>query len=125
MTSAFTQLTVVEGRNNRRPDIVVFVNGLPLGVFELKNLADENATIRDAYQQFQTYKKDIPSLFPYNEVLVVSDGIEARVGTLTSGWERFMPWRTIAGDAVAPKGSLELEVLVRGVFEKQRFLDLI
>ena len=122
---AVNQFTVIEDKNNRRPDIVIFVNGLPLGVFELKNLADENATIRDAYQQFQTYKKDIPSLFPFNEVLVISDGIEARIGTLTAGWERFMPWRTIAGDMVAPKGSLELEVLIRGVFEKQRFLDLI
>jgi type I restriction enzyme R subunit len=123
--AAVNQFTVIEDRNNRRPDIVIFVNGLPLAVFELKNLADENATIRDAFNQFQTYKKDIPSLFPYNEVLVLSDGIQARVGTLTSGWERFMPWRTIAGDEVAPKGSLELEVLVRGVFEKRRFLDLV
>src|SRR3989475_2410703 len=122
---AVNQLTVIEDRNNRRPDIVVFVNGLPLGVFELKNLADENATIRDAFNQFQTYKKDIPSLFPYNEVFVISDGIQARVGSLTSGWERFMPWRTIAGDTVAPKGSLELEVLIRGIFHKERFLDLI
>ena len=122
---AVNQFTVIEDRNNRRPDIVIFVNGLPLGVFELKNLADENATIRDAFNQFQTYKKDIPSLFPYNEILVLSDGIQARVGTLTSGWERFMPWRTIAGDEVAPKGSLELEVLIRGVFDKRRFLDLV
>ncbi len=122
---AVYQFTVIENRNNRRPDIVIFVNGFPLGVFELKNLADENATIRDAYQQFQTYKMDIPSLFPFNEVLVISDGIEARVGTLTAGWERFMPWRTIAGDDIAPKGSLELEVLVRGIFDQERFLDLI
>jgi type I restriction enzyme R subunit len=122
---AVNQFTVIENRNNRRPDIVIFVNGLPLGVFELKNLADENATIRDSYQQFQTYKKDIPSLFPFNEVLVISDGIEARVGTLTAGWERFMPWRTIEGDDIAPKGSLELEVLVRGIFDQERFLDLI
>jgi type I restriction enzyme R subunit len=122
---AVNQFTVIEDKINRRPDIVVFVNGLPLAAFELKNLADENATVRDAFNQFQTYKKDIPSLFPYNEVLVISDGIEARVGTLTSGSERFMPWRTIAGDEIAPKRSLELEVLIRGIFEKQRFLDLI
>jgi type I restriction enzyme, R subunit len=122
---AVNQFTVIEDRNNRRPDVVIFVNGLPLGVIELKNLADENATIRDAYNQLQTYKKDIPSLFPYNEALVISDGIEARLGTLTSGWERFMPWRTIEGDKVAANGSLELEVLIRGVFEKRRFLDLI
>src|SRR5260370_24554369 len=123
--SAVNQFTVVENRANRRPDIVIFVNGIPLALFELKNLADENATIRDAFRQFQTYKRDIPGLFPYNEILVISDGIEARLGTLTSGWERFMPWRTIAGDQIAPKGSLELEVLTRGIFEKRRFLDLI
>jgi len=122
---AVNQFTVEEERRNRRPDVVIFVNGIPLAIFELKNLADENATTRDAFNQFQTYKKDIPSLFPYNEVLVISDGIKASVGTLTSGWERFMPWRTIVGDEIAPKGSLELEVLIRGIFEKTRFLDLI
>jgi type I restriction enzyme, R subunit len=122
---ALNQFTVIENRNNRRPDVVLLINGLPLAVFELKNLADENATIRDAFNQFQTYKKDIPSLFPYNELFVISDGIQARVGSLTSGWERFMPWRTISGDSVAAKGSLELEVLIRGIFQKERFLDLI
>ena len=122
---AVNQFTVIENKNNRRPDVVIFLNGLPLAVFELKNLADENATIRDAFKQFQTYKQDIPSLFPYNELLVISDGIQARTGTITSGWERFMPWRTIAGDKIAPKGSLEQEVLIRGIFEKRRFLDLV
>lgn len=122
---AANQFTIVENRNNRRPDIIVFVNGIPLAVIELKNLADENTTIRDAFNQLQTYKGGIPSLFPYNEVLIISDGIGARVGTLTSGWERFMPWRTVEGDDIAPKGSLEMEVLLRGVFEKNRFLDLV
>ncbi len=122
---AVNQFTVVENKINRRPDIVVFLNGLPLGVIELKNLADENATIRDAFNQLQTYKGDIPSLFTYNEALVISDGIEARLGTLTAGWERFMPWRTVEGDDLAPKGSLALEVLLRGVFDKKRFLDLV
>jgi type I restriction enzyme R subunit len=122
---AVNQFTVIEDKNNRRPDVVIFVNGLPLAVFELKNLADENATIRDAFNQLQTYKKDIPSLFPYNEALVISDGIQARVGALTSGWERFMPWRTIGGDEVAPQGSLELDILISGIFEKRRFLDLV
>ena len=122
---AVNQLTVEEDRRNRRPDVVIFVNGLPLAVIELKNLADENAGIGKAYDQFQTYKNDIPSLFHYNELLVISDGIEARIGSLTAGWERFMPWRTIEGDKVAPKGSLEMEVLLRGVFEKKRFLDLL
>jgi len=122
---AVNQFTIEENRRNRRPDVIVFVNGLPLAVIELKNLADENATIRDAFNQFQTYKNDIPSLFPHNELLVISDGIEARLGTVTAGWERFMPWRTVEGDRVAPKGSLEMDVLLRGVFEKRRFLDLV
>ena len=121
---AVNQFTIVE-RSERRPDILVFVNGLPLGVLELKNLADESATIRGAFNQLQTYKREIPSLFPCNGVLVISDGIQARLGSLTSGWERFMPWRTIEGDDLAAKGSLELEVLLQGVFEKRRFLDLM
>jgi len=122
---AVNQFTVIEDRRNRRPDIVVFVNGLPLGVIELKNPADEKATIRHAFNQLQTYKSDIPGLFIYNELLVISDGLEARSGTLTSGWDRFMPWRTIDGKEVAPRGSVELEVLLKGVFDKRRFLDLI
>ncbi len=122
---AVNQFTVIEDRKNRRPDIVIFVNGLPLGVIELKNPADEKATIRHAFNQLQTYKSDIPGLFIYNELLVISDGLEARGGTLTSGWDRFMPWRTIDGKEVAPRGSVELEVLLKGVFEKRRFLDLV
>ena len=122
---AVNQFTVIEDRRNRRPDIVVFVNGLPLGVIELKNSADEKATIRHAFNQLQTYKSDIPGFFIYNELLIISDGLEARGGTLTSGWDRFVPWRTIDGKEVAPRGSVELEVLLKGVFEKRRFLDLV
>ncbi|MGH9795168.1 MAG: type I restriction endonuclease subunit R [Candidatus Acidiferrales bacterium] len=122
---AVNQFTIIENRINRRPDIVVFINGLPLVLFEMKNLADEDATVRDAYNQFQTYKRDIPSIFTYNAVLVISDGIETRIGTLTSGFERFMPWRTIEGTDVAPRKSLELEVLMRGALDKRRFLDLL
>ncbi len=122
---AVNQFTVVEDRNTRRPDMVVFVNGLPLAVIELKNPQDESATTRTAFNQLQTYKQEIPSLFQSNEVLVVSDGLEARVGTLTAGWDRFMPWRTVAGDEVAAAGSLELEVLIKGLLEKSRFLDLV
>jgi len=122
---AVNQFTVTEDRRNRRPDIVVFVNGLPLSVIELKNPADEKATIRNAFNQLQAYKGDIPTLFDYNELLVISDGLEARSGTLISGWDRFMPWRTIDGTQVAPRGSLELEVLLKGVFDKRRFLDLV
>ncbi|HOV82771.1 MAG TPA: type I restriction endonuclease subunit R [Methanothrix sp.] len=122
---AINQFTVIEGQQNRRPDIVVFVNGLPLAVIELKNPADENATIQTAFQQLQTYKNDIPSLFAYNEILVISDGLQARAGTLTSDWARFMPWRTIDGKEIAPKGRPELDVLIKGIFEKGRILDLI
>jgi type I restriction enzyme R subunit len=122
---AVNQFTVVEDRHTRRPDVVVFVNGLPLAVVELKNAADENATTKGAFQQLQTYKKEIPSLFGPNAFLVASDGLEARVGTLTADWERFMPWRTIDGQAVAPKGTPELDVLIKGVFHRRRFLDLL
>lgn len=119
------QFTVIENKNNRRPDVVVFINGLPLAVIELKNPASETATIQSAFNQLQTYKKDIPSLFPYNALLLVSDGTEARVGTLTADWERFMPWRTIDGESIAPKGTAELEVTIKGIFPKERLLDLI
>lgn len=122
---AVNQFTVIEARHNRRPDVVVFVNGLPLGLIELKNPADENATITGAFNQLQTYKAEIPSIFHFNEVLVVSDGVEARASTLTADWEWFMPWRTIDGKKLAPKGSLELEVLLKGMFEPRRFLDII
>jgi type I restriction enzyme R subunit len=123
--AAINQFTVIEDRNNRRPDILIFINGLPLGIIELKNIGDENATVRGAYNQIQTYKKDIPSLFPYNEVVVISDGIHAKAGTLTADWERFAPWRTEDGKELAPKNSLQLGVLVKGIFAKERFLDLV
>jgi len=94
---ATNQFTVIEGRHQRRPDIVLFVNGLPLAVIELKSPGDENATIEGAYQQLQTYKNEIPSLFRANAVLVTSDGMQARLGSLTAEAERFMPWRTDRG----------------------------
>jgi type I restriction enzyme, R subunit len=119
------QFAVIENGHSRRPDLVVFLNGFPIAVFELKNPADEEATIWTAYQQLQTYEAEIPSLFHYNELLSVSDGTEARLGCLTSHRERFLPWRTVDGKETAPKGSLELETLIRGVFEKRRFLDLL
>ena len=119
------QVTVVEGGHNRRPDIVVFVNGLPLAVIELKNPADEKADIWSAYRQLQTYKQQVPSLFGFNELLVVSDGLDARIGSLTANRERFAPWRTIEGEGLAPPDLLSLEVLLRGVFDKRRFLDLV
>ena len=122
---AVNQFTVIEGQHNRRPDIIIFINGLPLAVIELKNAADENATIWSACEQLQTYKAEIPSLMRYNELLVVSDGLQARVGSLTANQEWFKVWRTIDGDRDAPKSALELEVLIRGVFEKRRFLDML
>ena len=122
---AVNQFTVVEGQHNRRPDIVVFVNGLPLGVIELKNAADEDATIWSAFNQLQTYKQEIGSLFHFNEVMVLSDGMNARIGSLTANREWFKVWRTIDGEGEAPKTALELDVLIRGVFEKRRFLDLL
>jgi len=122
---AVNQFAVVEGQHNRRPDVVVFVNGLPLGVLELKNAANEQADIWSAFQQFQTYKQQVPSLFVPNAVLIISDGLEARLGTISADKERFMPWRTIEGETVAAATLPQLEVLLRGVFEKQRFLDLV
>lgn len=122
---AVNQFTIVEGHHNRRPDVVVFLNGLPLAIIELKNTADEDTSARDAFNQLQTYKKQISSAFVYNELLVASDGMEARVGTISSAWERFAPWRTVDGQEVAPAGTLELSTLLTGVFEKRRFLDLI
>lgn len=122
---AVNQVTVIENKANRRPDVVVFVNGLPLGVIELKNPGDENATLDGAYNQLQTYKDQIPSLFRSNAVLVISDGLAARIGSLTADRERFMPWRTVDGDELAPKSTPELEVVLKGVFERGRFLDLL
>ncbi|MCM8750200.1 type I restriction endonuclease subunit R [Thermomicrobiaceae bacterium CFH 74404] len=127
---AVNQFTVTErsGRGlapTRRPDIVLFVNGLPLAIIELKNPADEEATIWTAFQQLQTYKADLPTLFTFNELLVISDGLEARLGTLTAGREWFKPWRTISGEQVEDMGAPQLEVLLKGVFDHARFLELI
>lgn len=122
---AVNQFTVIENNNTRRPDIVIFVNGLPLAILELKNPADENATIWTAFNQFETYKNQIPSLFNYNEILIISDGIEARAGTITSDKEWFLPWKTIEGKETAPPTISQLEVLLRGMFNKKILLDLI
>ena len=98
---AVNQLTVTENKNTRRPDVVLFVNGLPLGVIELKNPVDEDATVWTAWQQLQTYKAELPTLFSMNAMLMVSDGTQARIGTLTAGREWFKPWRTVTGEALA------------------------
>ncbi|HEV8597295.1 MAG TPA: type I restriction endonuclease subunit R [Candidatus Dormibacteraeota bacterium] len=122
---AVNQFTVSENRHTRRLDVVLFVNGLPLALLELKNAADENATVWSAFQQFQTYKAELPSLFAYNALLVASDGVEARIGTLTAGREWFKPWRTISGETLADVHLPELQVMIEGVFDKRRLLDLI
>lgn len=122
---AVNQFTVIENNHNRRPDVVIFLNGLPLVVIELKNAADANATVWSAFNQLQTYKEQIPSLFGYNEALVISDGANARLGTLTANKEWFLPWKTIEGEKLAPSTAVQLEVLLQGVFEKRHFLDLL
>ena len=122
---AVNQFTVTENKHTHRPDIVLFVNGLPLGVIELKNPANEDATIWDAWQQLQTYKEHVPSLFALNEMLVVSDGNSARAGTLTAGREWFKPWRTIGGQELADAAMPELQVMLEGVCAPVWFLSLI
>ena len=122
---AVNQITVTERDHMRRPDIVLFVNGLPLGVIELKNPADEDADIWTAWQQLQTYRAELPSLFSMNELLVVSDGTEARLGTLTAGQEWFKPWHTVEGEGLAEVTALELRVLLEGVCDRERLLALI
>lgn len=122
---AVNQFTVVDNTHERRPDIVLFVNGLPLGLIELKNPADEDSTIWTAWQQFQTYKAELTTLFSMNAVLIVSDGLEARIGTLTAEKEWFKAWRTISGDSEADSNLPQLEVLLSGVCEPKRFLSLV
>ena len=122
---AVNQFTVSEREHTRRPDVVLFVNGLPLGVIELKNPADEDATIWTAWNQLQTYKAELPSLFAMNEMLIVSDGTQARLGTLTAGREWFKTWRTIAGEALADPHMPELQVALAGICDPRRFLALV
>lgn len=119
------QMTIIENKNNRRPDIIVFVNGLPLALIELKNISDTNTDIWKAYEQIETYKKEIPSVFNYAAVNAISDGLYTKVGSFTSDRERFQMWRTIDTEELAPKSMLSLEVLIKGLFAKDRFLDFI
>ena len=122
---AVNQFTVTENKSTRRPDVVLFVNGLPLGVIELKNPVDEDATIWTAWQQLQTYKAELPTLFSMNEMLMVSDGTQARIGTLTAGREWFKPWRTVTGEAPADPHMTELQVMLEGVCAPDRFASLV
>ena len=119
------QFTVSENKHIRRPDIALFINGLPLVILELKNPADETADIWTAFRQIQTYKSELPTLFGFNELMVISDGVQARMGSLTSGREWFKPWRTISGESIDDTYTPELEVLIKGLFDKCRLLDMI
>lgn len=122
---AVNQFSVTESKVTRRPDIVLFVNGLPLGVIELKNAASESTTIWSAWQQLQTYQADIPALLVHNALMIVSDGVEARVGALGAGREWFKPWRTIAGETLADPHLPEIQVVLEGLCAPRRFLDLV
>jgi len=122
---AINQFTVTENWHERRPDIVLFVNGLPLALMELKNPADEDADIWRAFRQFETYQAELPTLFAFNELLVISDGLEARIGTLTAGREWFKPWRTVSGEEIEDAHTPQLEVLLKGVFERRLLLELL
>ena len=122
---AVNQFTVTEGRNRRRPDIILFVNGLPLGVVELKSPADPDATVRSAWNQLQTYKAELPSLFAMNELMVVADGVEAKVGTLTAGWEWFKRWRTFSGEEEAVSTAPQLQIAIGGLCAPERLLPYL
>ena len=122
---AVNQFTVTENPHTRRPDVVLFVNGLPLGIIELKNPADEGATLWTAWQQLEIYKSELPGLFAMNEMLMVSDGVQARFGTLTAGREWFKPWRTISGEELAGTHLTELQVMLEGICQPERFLPLV
>ena len=119
------QFTVIENNVNKRPDIILFINGLPLIVIELKNPVDENATINAAFRQFQTYKQFISNLFTYNAFMIISDGLEARVGTISSDFNRFMAWKTVDGKTEASGLDSQMEIMIRGMLNKQTLLDLI
>ncbi|MBI5429432.1 MAG: type I restriction endonuclease subunit R [Nitrosomonadales bacterium] len=119
------QFTVIENHQNKRPDLVLFVNGIPLVVIELKNAVDENATIKAAYQQLETYKQTIPSLFTSNAFTVISDGLEAKAGSLSAGYSRFMSWKSADGKAEASHLVSQLEVLINGMLNKATLLDLL
>ena len=119
------QFTIIENGHNRRPDVLLFVNGLPLVVIELKNAADENATIESAYRQIETYKQQISSLFTYNELIIISDGLEARAGSLSAGFSRFTAWKSEEGEHIASPLMSQLEVLINGMLEKDTLLDII
>ncbi len=122
---AINQFTVVENGVNKRPDIVLFINGIPIVVIELKNPSDESATLMSAFRQIQTYKTTIPSLFVYNEILIISNGLEAKAGSLSAGWDRFMAWKSSDGETESSPLVNQLETLVKGLLNKETLLDFI
>ncbi len=122
---AVNQFVVIENRVKKIPDIVIFVNGLPLVVFELKTVSNEEVSITDAFYQIKTYQNTISNLFVYNAFNVISDGVNTKAGTLTSNEERYMSWRTIDGSGVEPNYRPSLEVLLKGMFDKERLLDIL
>lgn len=122
---AVNQYTIIERNQNKRPDILLFVNGIPLVVIELKNAADENATVRKAYDQIQTYKSTIPSLFTYNAICVISDGMECRAGSVSAGFSRFMAWKSADGKTDASRFSPQMETLIKGMLNPSTLLDLV
>ena len=122
---AVNQFSIEENKNKRRPDIVLFLNGIPVVLIELKNPTDEDATTYSAFNQLQTYKAELPTMFSFNELLVASDGLEAKIGTLSAGWEWFKPWKTIEGEKLASAKVSQLQVLIQGVFNRRRLLDLL
>ena len=119
------QFTIIENGNNKRPDIILFVNGIPLVVIELKNAADENTTIHSAFKQVETYKAIIPSLFTYNGFVVISDGLEAKAGSISAGFSRYMAWKSADGKAEASHLVSQLETLIQGMLNKETLIDLI
>ena len=123
--AAANQFTVIENHQKKRPDLVLFVNGIPLVVMELKNAVDENATVKSAYQQIETYKQTIPCLFTPNAILVISDGLEAKAGSLSAGYTRFMAWKSVDGKAEASHLVSQLETLILGMLNKTTLLDLV
>ncbi|MDD2259432.1 MAG: type I restriction endonuclease subunit R [Acholeplasmataceae bacterium] len=122
---AVNQFTVIENRVEKRPDVVIFVNGLPLVVFELKTASDDEVKLKHAYRQIKNYQSKISNLFVYNAFNVLSDGLHAKAGTLTSLEDRYMTWRTIDGETIAPKSLPQLETLIKGMFDKRIFMDLL
>lgn len=119
------QFTIIENGNNKRPDVILFVNGIPLVVIELKNATYENTTMHSAFKQIDTYKKTIPSLFTYNGFIVISDGLEAKAGTISSGFSRFMAWKSADGKAEASHLVSQLETLIQGMLNKETLIDLM